>query len=158
MSTLYCHFNFNHVRLSLDNKRLLTYLLTYISTDLKMSWRSLQRLGLIKEVTKWLRPNRRTAFIMVHIFSANSNYICRMVIFNASRVAYVRDYDVGLYNHVECWAVRCVPVPCDSARYLASCKGMHRTLMSAAWRGTLRYCALLGTPAHEARLRVLVKG
>jgi len=29
MSTLYCHFNFNYVRLSLDNKRLLTYLLTY---------------------------------------------------------------------------------------------------------------------------------
>jgi len=27
MSTLYCHFNFNHVRLSLDNKRLLIYLL-----------------------------------------------------------------------------------------------------------------------------------
>jgi len=26
---LYCHFNFNHVRLSLDIKRLLTYLLTY---------------------------------------------------------------------------------------------------------------------------------
>jgi len=28
---LYCHFNFNHVRLSLDIKRLLTYLLTYLT-------------------------------------------------------------------------------------------------------------------------------
>jgi len=42
MSTLYCHFNFNHVRLSLDNKSLLTYLLTYAAT-FAFSMNSLRR-------------------------------------------------------------------------------------------------------------------